>query len=292
MRRFLMPCVILGAAIAAPSAAAQGTVDEYDHFKHAKVFEALDIKVMITAAASAAEASRFKISFSSVDSGIVRVYEEHLRVDTLQHRETFASCGLVMGRCMRVDVSSKPQITDDRGMVTTWRLISVMPAGDGKFRVTFEKWHPDGSGFAEAEGRDRERFFNAIESSLREMTRGVGRTRGGTTREQIAQAGAALANGTGPEGLYELVSINGNALPFPSAFHGTITSGSYLVQPAGQFVQVLFSSIGTIENKGKYTINGASAIFNGSKALHAARVEGDSLTYAANGARFVYRRKK
>jgi hypothetical protein len=283
MTRTLIRALLVTGALAAP------VTGQVDRGKNTRVVSAPDLRHVAVAAAAAFQGGSYRLSTIVADSGLVRGYEEHLRVDTLRKGEPVRYyCVDLIAACR---ASYKPPIFQERGMVVTWRQVSVLPAEPGKFRVAYELWDPSEGGVADdprPEGRDG--FFKRFQDVLQAMER---RPPPVTSKYDFSDFARVVERDRGapaPHGVYELTTMNGKPLPQPSGGYGMVVRGWYVIRPDGTFRQVLSTSIGWIDNAGKYTKSGNTTIFSGDKAMQAARLEGDSLAYGATGVRFMYRR--
>ena len=226
----------------------------------------------------------FTVSSFSTDSGIVRVFEEHMRTDTVQRSSSwwYPSVG-------GFTVVSRPLVVDERGMITTWRRITFEPAAEpDAFDVLFEQWEPTTNGSAEADEDERDTFYRDLKESLKQMNRRIGGRK--ADADAMDRAALAAAAGAGPAGEYELVSVNDQPLPYPTRV-GSVSDGRFILLPDGTFRSAITTSVGIDEMKGKYALNNAVVRLTHGGGLAVARLDGDKLTYTRMGARYLFVRK-
>lgn len=267
--------------------------------KDVEIVKAFDARALIGAVVQAAKANDaidkpvFRLSSFSADSGVVRIYEEHLRVDTLDKGSSYSyyssGCFGPIGSCTYNTVF-KPAIVDDRGMVTTWRRVSFEPTKPGEFSIMYERWEPDGDGVTSASKKERRSFFAEVRYALKGQKRGVV---GGADRKALAEASERAGKGAGPTGTYTLVSVNDRPLPFPIPTMGIISGGTFVIESTGAYRSIVQTSVGGIEVKGKYTLNGSSLMMmTPNRGLMAGTVGNDTLRYLAMGQRYVFVKEK
>ncbi|MGQ0815162.1 MAG: hypothetical protein ACT4O1_11940 [Gemmatimonadota bacterium] len=267
--------------------------------KRAVSVKVLDAKALTTAILRAAEIGSadkpsFKVSSYSADSGVVRLFEEHLKVDTIDKAVSYSyyssGCYGGIGTCT-FNTAYRPAIVDDRGMVTTWRLVTFRAARDAEYRVLFERWEPETDGVTEPDKKETKRFYDELEGVLKAGNR---RTDGGRLdRKGLEEAAARAKGGEGAVGVYELISVNGQSLPYPASTLGMISAGTYVLEPAGAFRSIITTSGGGRQNKGQYTLQGTSVILTGRSlgvgvGLIVAKLAGDTLAYSLTGQRYVF----
>lgn len=231
----------------------------------------------------------FKISSYSADSGVVRLFEEHVKKDTLEKGFTYTYCsqtyvGAGYTGCSQATTEFHPTIVDDRGMVVTWRLVSFRSIGNSEFRVLLQRWEKDQNGFATTDKKERETFYNILNNRLKGIRRGA-------NTGALADASDRAAGGDGVSGTYHLVSINGQALPQPSAYYGTIAGGTYVLQPTGEFISVMNTTPNPTTTKGKYTMTGTKVMLSGGRALILGSIQGDTLAFAIGGQKMLFLRR-
>lgn len=298
--------MVLG-LVAAPAvlAAQQG----YDPTKDAVVINAESPATLTAAIIQAAEVAGtpkkpvFHIGSYRSDSGFVRMYEEHLLVDTLERGYDYAYCSTSYQAgfnraCSEVTVEHHLAKVDDRGMVTTWRMVRFTQDKPGEFRVTFERFEPTSNGYARAVTNERDLFFDATRASLKKQGRSYGAGSFGPSGVDAKGLGEsekrAAAASDGPTGVYQLVTVNDQPLPFPMVPFGSIAKGEYVLEGDGSFHSLISSNIAAFDSKGKYSITNGMVTFSGGKAMDGrpglivGRIAHDTLTYSMSGQRMRF----
>ena len=291
MRALIMATLISVGAVSTLSAQEDESFKKRQ--KQAETVKAPDTKALLQALIDAARQEKFTVKSSSLDSGVVRAYEEHRHTETVQKGESFtyfsSGCWTGVLGCRVNTVQTKPWIVDERGLVQTWRLITFKPVEDGKYSVLFELYEPDQNGVAEAKKDEREAFYKELKYLL------DGQNRGGK-ESKIEAASAAVTSTEGPAGTYELISING--LPLPAGLNpwGAVTTGTYVLDGNGEFKNFFRTNMGSTNAGGKYTLSGANLMLQHKNFVAAsmvmAKMNGDTLSFPLNGQKLVFVKKK
>lgn len=136
---------------------------------------------------------------------------------------------------------------------------------------------------------EAEMLFDSLKDTLDGMSRNAANS-GRKLQKAESFLTEADRAATGPAGLYRLLTIDGQPLPYTTIMMSIeVAEGSLILHADGKYTQTLITSRGSVQTRGTYKLTGTSVVLVDKGAMMAGKLTGDKeLSISGSYGRLVF----